>query len=221
MTGDEADEVLGIVRRICPVVLSAAISPLGTIGTALRRAVGMMSADKHMSDLQIFSFALTLVLDLVRHSSATLVTMDRVRKAALAEAPVSLPAIETVLTIVRLVLATEARIIAYMTFRSREEVDDIAAVMNAAFDQTSEIAADDHEAGVYQALIRLHGAVVQHLAMRGRQLPRVIMYKQPVAPALRLAQRFYADPARYIELINENHVVHPAFMPREGKMLAV
>jgi prophage DNA circulation protein len=42
-----------------------------------------------------------------------------------------------------------------------------------------------------------------------------------VMPALRMAQRAYADPKRYAELIAENNVVHPAFMPRDGKMLAV
>jgi prophage DNA circulation protein len=64
--------------------------------------------------------------------------------------------------------------------------------------------------------------VVKHLVERGRQLPRVITYNyQQVMPSLRMAQRAYADPLRHVELINENHVVHPAFMPRDGKMLAV
>ena len=40
-------------------------------------------------------------------------------------------------------------------------------------------------------------------------------------PALRMSQHAYGTAERYQELINENHVVHPAFMPREGKMLAV
>jgi hypothetical protein len=222
MTGDEADEVLGIVRRIGPVVLSAAVKPSGTIGTALRRAVGMMVADKNMTDLAVFSFALTLCLDLARHSSATLTTMDRVRKAALAEQPMSLPAVQTVLTIVRLTLATESRIVAYMKFRSHEQVDEIATSINAAFSQTAEIAADDHNAATYMAITRLHGDVTRHLAERGRRLPRIIAYSYPVSiPALRMAQYVYADTSRYHELIEENHVVHPAFMPREGKMLAV
>jgi len=222
MTGDEADEVLAIVRRICPVVLSSAVRPSGTIGTALRRAVGMMKADRNMANLDTFCFAFNVCIDLARHCRATLVTMDRVRKQALSEKPVGLPAVQTVLAIVRLTLAMEARIIAYMSFRSLDEVDQIATVMNAAFSETSEIAADDLNAGVYMAIIALHGAVTAHLADRGRQLPRIISYNyQQVMPALRMAQRAYADPRRYAELISENHVVHPAFMPREGKMLAV
>jgi prophage DNA circulation protein len=222
MTGDEADEVLAIVRRIGPVVLSAAVKPSGTIGTALRRAVGMLVADRNMTNIPTLCFALNVCLDLARHCQATLVTMDRVRKQALLETPVGLPAVETVLAIVRLTLAMEARIIAYTKFRSREEVDQIAMAMNIAFTQTSEIAADDLNAAEYMALINLHGAVTLHLADRGRQLPRVVSYSYQVPmPSLRMAQRVYADPRRHVDLINENHVVHPAFMPIEGKMLAV
>jgi prophage DNA circulation protein len=126
-----------------------------------------------------------------------------------------LPAVQTVLTIVRLTLACEGRIIAYMTFRSRDEVDQLAAVVRDAFSQTSEVAADDLDAGTYMTIIKLHGDVTRHLAERGRQLPRVITY------TYQMTMRAYADPNRYTDLINENDVVHPAFCPREGKMLAV
>jgi prophage DNA circulation protein len=145
-----------------------------------------------------------------------------VRKAALAEKPVGLPATTTVLDIVRFTLAMEARIIAYMTFRSREEVDDISIQINEAFSESAEAAADDLDTGTYMALIRMHGDVVQHLAAQGRMLPRVVAYNyQATMPSLRMAQWAYADPLRHQELITENHVVHPAFMPRTGTMLAV
>jgi hypothetical protein len=222
MTSDEANEVLGIVRRIGPVLLSSAVDMSGDIGTGLRRCVGMMVADYNMIDLPTFGTAFSIALDLARNCRATLVTIDRVRKAALAETPVSLPAVQTVLAIVRLTLACEARIISFMTFASRDEVDAIATSMNAAFSQTSEAASDDLDAGGYMAITRLHGDVTRHLADRGRQLPRVVAYQyQMVMPAMRMAQRAYGDPSRYQELINENGVVHPAFMPREGSMLAV
>jgi prophage DNA circulation protein len=222
MTGEDANEVLAIVQRICPVVLSSAVNTTGDVGTALKRAVGMMRVDVNMIEIATFSFAFSVCLDLVRHCGATLVTMDRVRKAALAETPYSLPATQTVLAIVRLTLATEARIVGYMQFRSRDEVSSIATAMNAAFSQTIEIAADDLDQGAYMALINLHGAVVQHLTARGRQLPRVIKYSRVTAlPVLRLAQQAYANPARSGELIAENSVVHPGFMPLQGKMLAV
>jgi prophage DNA circulation protein len=189
MTSDEANEVLGIVHRIGPVVLSTAVTMSGDYGTGLRRVVGMMMADENMIDLPTFGTALSIALDLARNCKATLVIMDRVRKAALAETPVSLPAVQTVLAIVRLTLACEARIISFMTFASRDEVDAIAFAMNDAFSQTEEAASDDLDSGSYMALVRLHGDVTRHLADRGRQLPRVISYQYTmVMPALLLAQ---------------------------------
>jgi prophage DNA circulation protein len=222
MTGDEATEVMAIIRRMGPVILSAAVNPRGGIGAALRRSVGMLITDANMTHMPTFAFAFAACLDLARLGQATLPTMDRVRKAALAETPVSLPAVLTVNAIVRLTLATEARIVAEMPFRSREEVERIAVAMNAAFSETEEIAADDHDQGTYMALINLHGNVTLHLAARGRLLPRVISYQyQTVMPALRMAQRAYSNPDRYQELIAENQIVHPAFMPMEGQMLAI
>jgi prophage DNA circulation protein len=222
MLANQANEVLGIVQRIGPVVLSAAISPIGTVGTALRRAVGMMVADPNMLHMTTFAFAFSVCVDLARFSQATLVTMDRVRLAALAETPVSLPALQTVQAIVRITLACEARIIAAIVFKSRDEVDAVAAAINAAFSATEESASDDLDSATYMALIALHGTVVQHLAARARLLPRIITYSYgSVMPALRMAQRAYGDPSRFRELINENGIVHPAFMPRDGKMLAV
>jgi hypothetical protein len=218
---DADDEVLGIVRRIGPVVLSSAVQPSGAVGSALRRAVGMMIADRNMTDHDVFCLAFQVCIDLARHCGATLSTLDRVRKAALAEAPVGLPAVLTVQSMVRLTLAMEARIVAYMAFRSREEVETIATSINAVFGQASEYAADSSDVATYMAIIRLHGDVTQHLADRGRLLPRVINYRFQIAmPSLRMAQRTYADPTRHEELIAENAVVHPAFMPLEGKMLA-
>ena len=222
MTSDEATEVLGIVERIGPAVLSAAVSVTGTIATSLRRAVGMMMADDNMVNLPTFAYAFGVCVDLARNCEATLATMDRVRKAALKEVPVSLPAVETVDAIVRITLTQEARILSAMTFASRDEVDDVANAINAAFTETEESASDDLDAGTYIALVNLHGDVVTLLAQTARMLPRVINYNYAmVMPALRMAQRAYSDPSRYQQLIDENNVVHPAFMPLAGKMLAV
>jgi hypothetical protein len=222
VTGDEADEVLGIVQRVGPVVLSTAMSTGGTAGSMLRRAAGMMVVDRNMVDIDLFTYVLGNCLELARQCNATLVTMDRVRKMALEEKPLKLPGVLTVNTIIRLALATESKIIARMAFRSRDEVEKIATAVNEAFEQTQIVAADTLDQGIYLALIGLHGAVVQHLATQGRLLPRVIFYKyEQVMSALRMSHRAYATAERYRELVDENNVVHPAFMPMEGKMLAV
>jgi prophage DNA circulation protein len=222
MKASEADEVLGIVKRIGPAVLSAAVDLNGNVGTALRRMVGMMVVDKNMINAPSFALVFAMALDLARYCSATLVTMDRVRKVAMDEKPKSLPAVQTVLAIVRLTLATEARIIAYMNFASRNDVDAIATAVNAIFTQTEEVASDDLDAATYMALVSLHGDVTQHLAARARVLPRVVNYQYQIPlPALRMAQMVYTNPIRYTELVAENAVVHPAFMPLTGRMLAV
>jgi len=222
MTADEADEVLAIVQRIGPVVMSSAVDMSGNNGASLRRLVGMMVADYNMVNMPTFAIVFGLCLDVARRCSATVVTMDRVRKAALAETPVSLQATQTILAIVRLTLACEGRILSTMTFRSRDEVEAISVAVNAAFEQTSEIAADDLDVDTYMKVIRLHGDITAFLANQGRLLPRIITYQyQMVMPSLRMAQLVYAEPSRHTELINENAVVHPAFMPLIGKMLAV
>jgi prophage DNA circulation protein len=218
----DTEEVMGIVGRIGPVVLSSAVQTGGDLAVALRRCVGMIIADYNMVHIATFSISFSICVDLARQAGATLVTMDRVRKAALAETPVSAAAIQTVLAIVRLTLAQEARILAAMPFVSRNQIDATATAMSDAFSQTAEAASDDLDAGTYIAILTLQGDVIAHLADQGRKLPRVINYSyQSVMPALRMAQRAYADPSRYLELIAENEVVHPGFMPRDGVMLAV
>jgi len=218
----DADETLAIIRRMGPVILSTAASPPQGAITALRQCVGLMMVDPNMAHPATFGYAMATALDLARHSGATLVTIDRVRKAAVEEKPKSLQAILVTLMIIRLTLATEARIIAFMQFRSREEVEEIAAAVGRVFSQAIEVAGDDKEVAPYMALIQLHGDVIKHLSDLGRVLPRVIDYKYAaVMPALRMAQQAYGDATRSDELIRENHVVHPAFMPREGKMLAL
>ena len=216
------DEVPAIINRIGPVVMLSAVDLSGAAGSSLRRMVGMMMVDTNMVHPQTFAIVFGMILEAARSCAATLVTTDRIRLAALEETPVSLPAIEVVNAIVRLTLASESRIIAAMTFVSRDQAEAIAAQMDDAFSQTEEVAADNHDAGTYMALLSLHGDVTQTLAQRGRLLPRIINYSYAmVMPSLRMAQLAYADPTRSAELIAENAVVHPAFMPMQGKMLAV
>jgi prophage DNA circulation protein len=222
MTTSAATETMEIVKRIGPVVLSTAHDVTTNAAAGLRRIVGMMTVDYNMTHVQTFSIALSYALDLARQCGASLVTMDRVRKAALAEAPQSLMAIETVLAIVRLTLACEGRIISTTVFSSRDEAEATATAVNEAFDQAETVASDDLDAAIYMALLSLHGAITQYLAQQARKLPQIVEYSwQMTMPALLMAQRAYCDPSRFSELIDENNVVHPAFMPRTGRMLAV
>lgn len=224
MTGNEADECIAIVERIGPVILSTVpASSKGAAASELRHAVGSMMA--HAADLLTahgFSEAMRSCLDRARLSGASLTSMGQVRLAAESEAPISLPATLTVLCIIRLCLAQEARIVAAMVFTSRDDASNTATEMSAAFSEAAEVASDDLDAGSYMAIINLQATVVKRLVDVGRTLPRVINYSYArVMPALTIAQRAYAGADRSQELIAENKVVHPAFMPMTGRMLTV
>jgi len=71
MNSYDTDELLQMVRRICPAILSSAVNPSGSVGTSLRRIVGMMKADYNMVNLPTFIIAFGCALDLARYSYAT------------------------------------------------------------------------------------------------------------------------------------------------------
>lgn len=224
MTGTEADECIAIVARIGPVVLSTVpASRKGPDASELRHAVGaMMARAGELLASHGFSEAMRSCLDQARLAGASLPSMGEVRLAALNESPASLPATLTVLCIVRLCLAQEARIVGEMVFASRDDASNTATEITAAFSNAAEVASDDLDAGSYMAIINLQATVIKRLVDVGRSLPRVITYSYAVVmPALTMAQRAYADADRAQELIDENKVVHPAFMPMTGRMLAV
>lgn len=224
MNYTEQKAVFGIIERIAPVVLSTVPTAASSSAAAamLRQAVGAMVADSNMAHINTFSVVFSICVDIARLAGATLLTMDRVRKAALDEDPQSLPETQTVLAIIRATLAQEARIISRMTFKSRRDVDDIAAMMNVAFQQAEEVASDDLDAGMYVKILSLHSAVVKHLADIGRVLPRIVNKEfATTLPALSVVQRVYGKADRVKEIVDENYIVHPAFCPMQLRMLAV
>jgi len=219
----DQDEVAAIIQRIGPAVLSTVTAGAGSSGSELRRMIGkLLASDSAITDSASFAAQMIDCLNEARAAGATWVTMARVRLQALSESPQSLSATVLVQMIVRLSLAQEARLVTDLEFKSRDDVDSVAQTMAAAFDAAAEIASDDLQAGAYMAIISLQAAVTKYLTDTGRQLPRVVNYHVvQTLPALAMAQRFYADASRADDLRNENKVVHPAFMPRDGRMLAV
>ncbi|WP_166304314.1 hypothetical protein [Bradyrhizobium sp. 2S1] len=219
----DRDEVAGIIQRIGPAVLSTVPANVGSAGSELRRLVGqMLSSNDVVTDSAAFATQMTACLNEARAAGATWTAMSRVRLQALSETPQSLSATIVVQMIVRLSLAQEARLVTALQFQSRDDVESVAQIMGAAFDAAAEVASDDLQAAAYMAIISLQATVTKFLTDVGRQVPRVITYRFPqTLPALTMAQRLYADASRSDELRNENRVVHPAFMPRDGRMLAV
>jgi hypothetical protein len=122
---------------------------------------------------------------------------------------------------IRFSLATEGRILADLTFATREEVDQWKLQVNDNFSAAEEIAADDMDAISYRLLVQLHAAITFYLIETQRPLPRMIRYRfNRIMPSLALSYRLYADAGRADEMKNENRIVHPAFCPLSGLALS-
>ena len=117
--------------------------------------------------------------------------------------------------------ANVARLIADITFTSRDDVEQAQKGINATFATLEEIVADAMDSLMYTALVRLHAATVHLLIETARPLPRVLMFRF-AAPLTTLvaAHRLYDDAGRADELRAENKVVHPAFMLPSGLALS-
>ena len=74
-------------------------------------------------------------------------------------------------------LAVEGKIIAGMIFVSRQDVDNVKASIGPSFAKAEEIAADSMDSQTYQALVRLHAAINNHLVRTALPLPRVVNYR--------------------------------------------
>jgi hypothetical protein len=124
-----------------------------------------------------------------------------------------------------LVLTQASSIISSMTFQSVEDVDAVLYQMGLVFDPAIETAADANASDVYQALISLQASVVQFLIETEQPLPRLVHYNSGRSfPSLTLSVKLYADPSvadiLADQLVGENKVVNPAFMPATGVALS-
>jgi prophage DNA circulation protein len=208
------DSVLSYMLRLAPTK--------GRPGSDLRTAVGDFLADAE--SLLVNDEAgspLDAIFELARVTGLTQPQLEAVRLAAVALTPVLLGAVLIQNALIQFCLAFECRIIADMTFVSRQDVDNIKTIMMDAFDPAEELAADDMDQAAYMALIQLHAALAFHLNQTARPLPRMLDYAfAAVLPTLVLAYRLYSDAGRADEVRAENHIVHPAFSLREGKALS-
>jgi hypothetical protein len=186
-------------------------------GANLRIAVGKLFSDL---DESISKFALGDELytcfEQARLAGATLNSMDNVRNAMFAEAPVYLLGVTIVNAAIIFSIVEQSQIIATIEFDSRASVDDVIVRMNAAIENIKLNKADSFVVNDYQNFIALSALLIQHLAVTELQLPRIVRYQMPINyPALTLSNRIYGDGSRSDELIAENKTVHPAFMQRD------
>jgi prophage DNA circulation protein len=214
-------EATAIALRLAAALAATAPVKVGRSGSDLRRALGDLTANAAgMIAGGTIGAQVQLCFDRARGVGATFDALDRVRLTLLAEAPVYLAGAALVQFSLRICLAAQARVVAVMSFVSRQDIEAMHARINAAFAPSVDYAADHGDAGNYQAIIALHAAVTRFLADAARPLPRMVSYGFAAAmPALTLANRIYGDGSRGDELVAENRVVHPAFCPPAGVAL--
>jgi prophage DNA circulation protein len=217
----DATEAAPIMQRAM-MTLAGAGSTLGDTGADLRQACGYLTANAlKLIQTDTAGPPLADCFEKARKAGFTQAQLANVRSTVVAEKPVSLGATMIQNSLIEMCLATECRVIALMTFISREDVDLLKLKMNDAFNAMEEIAADDMAQVMYRALVSLHGALMFHLIETARPLPRLLQFEfNPPMSTLTIAHRLYYDASRADELRDENKVVHPAFAPTTGRALS-
>jgi hypothetical protein len=119
-------------------------------------------------------------------------------------------------------LGSEAKAIAQMKFASQQDAQAMIAVVRDMFAAASDVGIDQlNDPTIYQALVALAGSLTRHLSVTALQLPRYMSYTSDLPmPSLYMANRIYGDGSRYAEIEAENRIIHPAFCPRQLRVLA-
>lgn len=121
---------------------------------------------------------------------------------------------------IRFTLIAECKAISLSELGTKSRCDALQGRLNSDFDAAIVTAADRMEYAAQRALVKLHAAITADLVTRGRPLPNIATFEtRQRMPALALANRIYGDADRAQEIIAENAVVHPLFMPTSIKVL--
>jgi hypothetical protein len=216
------------VAEATPIVQQAmkdlllTISERGRPGSDARSAVGALLADLDaLLKNDTLGDPLTDCFDLARKAGMTVPGVVTIYDGVVVAAPNTLGGKLVKNALIFLCGSIGARIIADMSFTSREDVEATKAQVNSAFNVAAEIAADAMDSAGYLATVRLHAATTHFLVETARPLPRMLMFRF-AAPLTTLvaAHRLYDDAGRADELREENKVVHPAFMRHSGRALS-
>jgi hypothetical protein len=194
----------------------------GRPGADLRTAVG----DFNTFALELIQYdragpRLADIFELARKNTISLPELSAVRMVAFNQNPQTPGGVLIRNSLVHLSLATEAHVIADMTFKSRNAAEQVKDLMSQAFDAMEEQAADSMDSATYRALIGLHAAVSEHLVAAQYPLPVMLTFRFAQAgPTLVQSYRLYDDASRADELLEENGVIHPLFAKPEGRALS-
>jgi prophage DNA circulation protein len=214
---------LDMLGAILDAILAySGAADLGTVGADLDAAVGDLRADAPgLLRRAAINSPLFKCFDLARRTGMTFDAMERLRTVIAAFTATDARA--SILQARGLVFCCvqEAAILADTTFPSRNEVDRVQALATAAFTASQDASANLGDADTYRVLVSLRAAMIRDLTDRARPLPQLAAYSLANNPSsLVLAQRLYGDARRADELVLENEVVHPLFMPSNGRALS-
>jgi prophage DNA circulation protein len=166
--------------------------------------------------------ALVACFEQARVAGATYESMDAVRIAILALAPVTWLGVAVANFALRCALAEQVQILAATTFTTRPQIDNYLDAINASFDDAENVAADNLDNVVFTSLIQLQAACVNDLSSRAATLPAIVSVTLAQRmPSYTLAQYLYQDPTQADTLAALNDVPHPLFMPLQIQALAL
>lgn len=227
MNKHETNECVVLVNSVLDILVGASASAVGSdAGAQFRAHVGALraTAAERFRDETAADALNQCLVDAVA-SGISLGQMLGVLGDVNDLTAITPAGIQFVQLSVALVLTQASTIIAGMSFESVEDVDAVLYEMGLVFDPAIETAADANASDVYQALIALQASVVQFLIETEQPLPRLVQYNAGRSlPSFALAMRLYADPSVVDkladQLVGENKVVNPAFMPITGVALS-
>lgn len=223
MTKNDLAAATALATRCLALVAAAkAGQAAGQSGAQLAYLTGLLTANA-ASELAAGTFWADFAkcFEAARAAGATIVQMETIRVAMAAAQPTTPVAVAVQNFAIRLALVEEAQILAATVFVSRADADAALAAISPAFDAAIETAANNFDQVAYQALVALEGAVATDLSTRAFALPTIVNYGfARNLPALWIAQSLYQDASRADELVAENDVVHPLFMPRQIEALS-
>lgn len=223
MTRAELSEAVAAWEAIVAAVAEASFDRSSTAAPELRRACAAALAGGRAAIAAGGAGAvLAACFEAARMAGAPATFFSRIRAVAEGQAQAHAATQVIVSLAVRLALAAEAQALAETTFASRDDVDAALSRLRPAFESVIDATMAARESEAHKAFGQLYAAVVSDLTARARRMPRVVVYRMGLSlPALALANRLYGDAGRSGELAAENKVVHPLFMPVQGRALAI
>jgi hypothetical protein len=216
----EFEEIEDIVKRTMQNLVAFS-GKQGLTGAELRHTVGDLVAriNIYIAD-GTFADRLLRCFRQATTAGINLDWMDRVIDQLTKERPTALSSTSVVQNSLVFAMAQEGRIIAATKFTSRDDVDVVMRRMKKWFDLIKDIIADTMSGPGYEAFITLCAGITRFLTDVARPLPQMLRYDIPaVMPALAISNYIYGVGSRDLELVAENKVVNPCFMPRRLRAL--